>query len=84
MTPEMDARIRQALSTRVVGPCEGCGHPAWEIIELVTTPVMTPVFSYVPNPPVVPALIIACMNCGLLRQYSAVRLGLVAPTPSNG
>lgn len=84
MTPEMDAKARAALATRRINPCEGCGHPQWELVALVTAPLFNPtLFHHIAAngmTPSIPMLVLGCANCGLIRQYSAVKLGLLQPT----
>jgi hypothetical protein len=75
---DADRKAAERALEGKVGACPSCRARRWRVIELVA------MFPYSDQgvtlgAPVVPLVLVGCVRCAAVRQFSAVQLGLVEP-----
>ncbi|OIR59872.1 hypothetical protein BLL41_18730 [Bacillus sp. FMQ74] len=71
-TEELDQKIKQAITSKVKGPCDKCGNFGFELLDgtvrldLQNKPNVIEV-----GGPSVPTIALACNNCGKIDLYAA-------------
>ena len=58
--------------------CEACKRTDWEIGYLVSAPIFSNGVTTLGGP-VLPMVPVSCKNCGFIRLFSAILLGLSKP-----
>ena len=77
MTQEQQRRAQAWLASRVTKHrCEACSGGPWVMLGVVDTPARARVTRFTQGYGV-PALLVACKNCGYMRQFAAAMMGLV-------
>jgi hypothetical protein len=73
---EADRKAAERALRGKVGACPGCRARRWRVIEMVALlPYSDQGITL--GAPAVPVVLVGCAKCALVRQFSAVQLGLV-------
>ncbi len=71
ITDEQREKVRDWMFLKQINPkCESCSHSNWEQADIITAP------DYSLERPGSQILQVFCDNCGFIRQYSGVIIGL--------
>ena len=78
-------KLLAALNQRGVTPiCEICGRNNWAVVDQAVSVQITDLSgTFVVPPPQIPSAGVVCNNCGNIRLFALVSLGLL-PKPERG
>ena len=70
-------QVVQALQKKGVNkPCSRCGHLRFSVVGETQITLQENPAAFVIGGPSIPAVIVACDNCGYITQHASVPLGL--------
>jgi len=76
LTPEQQKKLQNWLSSKNVTPnCPSCGGRSWSIGDIISSPVLTSGGTAIGGR-TIPMVQVICNNCGFVRLYAAVPIGL--------
>lgn len=74
----LDQVVRALQSKGVNRPCSRCGHLKFSVVGETQISLQEDPNAFVIGGPSIPAVVVACDNCGYLTQHASVPLGLAA------
>lgn len=78
LTEEQQRKARSWFNERITNKrCPSCGGTNWETGDIISPPVETGGRVVIPAPRM-PQLPMTCSNCGYVRLYAAMKIGLLA------
>ncbi len=78
LTPDQMEKLQRWMEDKgVAQPCPACGNVGWVTEEMLAVPVraLTGLSESTPQIPMVES---TCDNCGFMRLFSAVAMGLLS------
>jgi predicted nucleic-acid-binding Zn-ribbon protein len=77
---QIEETIKKHLNTVGFKPqCSMCGQSNWSIGDIIAPSVLAEDGKTVRHDNSIPSVVIVCINCGYVVQFSAAKLGLVVP-----
>lgn len=71
LTQEQESQVIKFLKTKkALLPCSACGQGDWQIID---EKIQQPVYQ---EQAAIPCVMLVCTNCGLIRNFSSVFIGI--------
>lgn len=77
LTPDQMDQVRSWMEEKGIDKtCPACGNTRWVTSEIIAPPVRART-GLAENPPQIPMVELTCDNCGYIRLFAAVKMGLL-------